>query len=102
MNPTALPQTRSLLHRLVEGTVFTPIREGSAVSETVARIGQAIALGLLPPGSQLPPEARLADDLGISTTTLRTASSLVRWPCAGAAGYTVREKAGPAATFAAR
>jgi DNA-binding FadR family transcriptional regulator len=78
MSATTLPQTRSLLHRLVERTVFTPIREGSAVSETVARIGQAIALGLLPPGAQLPPEARLADDLGISTTTLRTALAILR------------------------
>ena len=78
MHTTALPQTRSLLDRLVEQTVFTPIREGSAVSETVARIGQAIALGLLQPGEQLPPEARLAEDLGISTTTLRTALAILR------------------------
>jgi DNA-binding FadR family transcriptional regulator len=78
VSATFLPQTRSLLDRLVEQTVFTPIRDGSAVSETVARIGQAIALGLLPPGAQLPPEARLADDLGISTTTLRTALAILR------------------------
>ena len=78
MHTTALPETRSLLDRLVEQTVFTPIREGSAVSETVARIGQAIALGLLQPGEQLPPEARLAEELGISTTTLRTALAILR------------------------
>jgi DNA-binding FadR family transcriptional regulator len=78
MTAAAHPQTRSLLDRLVERTVLTPIREGSAVSETVARIGQAIALGLLPPGAQLPPEARLAADLGISTATLRTALAILR------------------------
>ena len=78
MDASALPETRSLLDRLVEQTVFTPIREGSAVSETVSRIGRAIALGLLEPGEQLPPETRLANDLGISTTTLRTALAILR------------------------
>lgn len=72
------PQTRTLIDRLVEQTVFTPIREGSAVSETVARIGQAIGLGLLEPGEQLPPESKLAEELGISTATLRTALAILR------------------------
>lgn len=72
------PQTRSLIDRLVEQTIFTPIREGSAVSETVARIGQAIGLGLLEPGEQLPPESKLAEGLGISTATLRMALAILR------------------------
>jgi DNA-binding FadR family transcriptional regulator len=66
------------LDRLVDQSVFTPIRQGSAVAETVARLGQAIAAGLLRPGDRLPAEARLADALGISVVTLRSALIILR------------------------
>jgi GntR family transcriptional regulator, transcriptional repressor for pyruvate dehydrogenase complex len=66
------------LDRLVDQNVYTPIRQGSAVAETVARLGQAIAVGLLRPGDQLPPEVRLADTLGISAVTLRSALMILR------------------------
>lgn len=68
----------ALLRSLVERTVFTPVRQGSAVAETVARLGQAIGMGLLRPGDRLPPEAELADDLGISPVTLRQALTILR------------------------
>ena len=68
----------ALLRSLVERTVFTPVRQGSAVAETVSRLGQAIGMGLLRPGDRLPPEAELADDLGISPVTLRSALTILR------------------------
>ena len=41
--------------------------------ETMKRLGTAIRLGVLPPGSQLPPERDLADQLCINRSTLRQA-----------------------------
>jgi DNA-binding FadR family transcriptional regulator len=53
--------------------VFEPIRSPTTFEETVERLGTAIRLGLLTPGSRLPPERELADQLGISRSTLRQA-----------------------------
>src|ERR1043166_3855362 len=50
-----------------------PVRPPSPFEETVERLGTAIRLGLLPPGSQLPPERELAGELRISRSTLRQA-----------------------------
>jgi GntR family transcriptional repressor for pyruvate dehydrogenase complex len=72
------PKARAVVDSLVERTIFTPIRQGSAVAQTVARLGQAIALGLLRPGDQLPRETTLARSLGISVVTLRGALSILR------------------------
>jgi DNA-binding FadR family transcriptional regulator len=72
------PKARAVVPSLVHRTVFTPIREGSAVAETVARLGQAISLGLLQPGDQLPRETKLARSLGISVVTLRGALAILR------------------------
>jgi DNA-binding FadR family transcriptional regulator len=74
----AEPRARAVVPSLVHRTVFTPIREGSAVAETVARLGQAISLGLLRPGDQLPRETKLAGALGISVVTLRGALAILR------------------------
>ncbi|MGD9734334.1 MAG: FadR/GntR family transcriptional regulator [Solirubrobacterales bacterium] len=54
-------------------TVFLPVRPPSTFEETVERLGTAIRLGLLAPGSQLPPERELARRLRISRSTLRQA-----------------------------
>jgi GntR family transcriptional regulator, transcriptional repressor for pyruvate dehydrogenase complex len=53
--------------------VFMPVRPPSTFEETVERLGTAIRLGLLSPGSRLPPERELADELKISRSTLRQA-----------------------------
>jgi DNA-binding FadR family transcriptional regulator len=53
--------------------VFKPVRPPSTFEETVERLGVAIRLGLLPPGSRLPSERELAAELGISRSTLRQA-----------------------------
>ena len=47
-------------------TVFAPVRSQTAFEETVERLGTAIKLGLLPPGTRLPAERQLATDLSIS------------------------------------
>jgi DNA-binding FadR family transcriptional regulator len=54
-------------------TVFAPVRSQTAFEETVERLGTAIKLGLLAPGSQLPAERELCARLGIARSTLRQA-----------------------------
>jgi GntR family transcriptional regulator, transcriptional repressor for pyruvate dehydrogenase complex len=53
--------------------VFEPVRPATAFEETVERLGTAIRIGLLPAGARLPAERSLADQLGISRSTLRQA-----------------------------
>src|SRR5260221_7548293 len=54
-------------------TVFAPVRSQTAFEETVERLGVAIRLGLLPPGTRLPAERELCAKLGIARSTLRQA-----------------------------
>src|SRR3954447_2035900 len=53
--------------------VFKPVHAPTTFEETVERLGTAIRLGLLSPGTRLPPERDLADQLRISRSTLRQA-----------------------------
>jgi DNA-binding FadR family transcriptional regulator len=53
--------------------VFMPVRPPTTFEETVERLGTAIRLGLLAPGSRLPPARELSAELGISRSTLREA-----------------------------
>ena len=53
--------------------VFEPVRPPTTFEETVERLGTAIRLGLLAPGSRLPSERSLASQLRISRSTLRLA-----------------------------
>jgi DNA-binding FadR family transcriptional regulator len=54
-------------------TIFAPVRSLTAFEETVDRLGTAIRLGLLPPGTRLPAERELCAMLGIARSTLRQA-----------------------------
>src|ERR1700682_3033323 len=53
--------------------VFAPVHSPTAVEETVERLGTAIKLGLLAPGTRLPAERELCRRLGIARSTLRQA-----------------------------
>jgi DNA-binding FadR family transcriptional regulator len=54
-------------------SVFAPVHSQTAFEETVERLGTAIKLGLLPPGTRLPAERELCAKLGIARSTLRQA-----------------------------
>ena len=68
MEPTAAVQRSAALE-----AVFKPVHPPTTFEETVERLGTAIRLGLLAAGTRLPPERDLADELGISRSTLRQA-----------------------------
>jgi GntR family transcriptional regulator, transcriptional repressor for pyruvate dehydrogenase complex len=53
--------------------VFEPVQTPTTFEETVERLGTAIRLGILAPGSRLPSERELAGQLAISRSTLREA-----------------------------
>jgi DNA-binding FadR family transcriptional regulator len=53
--------------------VFAPVHSQTAFEETVDRLGTAIKLGLLVPGTRLPAERELCAKLGIARSTLRQA-----------------------------
>jgi GntR family transcriptional repressor for pyruvate dehydrogenase complex len=54
-------------------TIFAPVHSQTAFEEAVERLGTAIKLGLLPPGTRLPAERELCSRLGIARSTLRQA-----------------------------
>lgn len=56
-----------------DAMVFAPVAAPSTYEHTVKRLGTAIRLGILAPCSRLPPERELAEQLGISRSTLRQA-----------------------------
>lgn len=58
--------------------VWRPVRGGNAFEITVARLVQAIKLGLVEVGDQLPPERDLAEQLQVSRVTLREAIRALR------------------------
>ena len=53
--------------------LFRPVRAGNAFEETVERLLTAIKLGIVAPGSRLPPERELSEKLNVSRVTLREA-----------------------------
>lgn len=76
--------------------VFKPVHAPTTFEETVERLGTAIRLGLLRPGTKLPPERELADELRISRSTLREAlTTLVQ------SGHLVSQRGRGGGTFVA-
>jgi GntR family transcriptional regulator, transcriptional repressor for pyruvate dehydrogenase complex len=58
---------------VVDSAVFAPVRSQTAFEETLDRLANAIKLGLLAPGTRLPAERELCEQLGIARSTLRQA-----------------------------
>lgn len=63
---------------MARAAVFYPIGGEGLVQQTVRRLGEAIGLGVLAEGERLPPEAQVAERLGISIMTLREALAILR------------------------
>lgn len=63
---------------MARAAVFAPIGGEGLVQQTVRRLGEAIGLGVLAEGERLPPEAEVAERLGISIMTLREALAILR------------------------
>lgn len=62
----------------VRQAAFGPLEEAGRAEAVTQRLRKAIAVGLLPDGTQLPSEADLASSLGVSTMTLRESLSSLR------------------------
>lgn len=62
-------------HGLVGLVSGDPGDTGNLASAVVRHFELSLTVGLLHDGEKLPPEARLADQLGVSTITLRQALS---------------------------
>jgi DNA-binding FadR family transcriptional regulator len=74
--------------------VWRPVRGGNAFEITVARLAQAIKLGLVREGERLPPERELAERLQVSRVTLREAIRALR-----EAGYLESRRGRTGGTF---
>jgi DNA-binding FadR family transcriptional regulator len=70
------------------------VRGGNAFEITVARLAQAIRLGLVAVGERLPPERELAEQLRVSRVTLREAIAALR-----EAGYLESRRGRAGGTF---
>lgn len=58
--------------------VFAPLNPEGRAQAVTRRLGEAIALGVLPDGSMLPSESDLADRFGVATVTVREALGVLR------------------------
>ena len=74
--------------------MWRPVRGGNAFEITVARLAQAIRLGLVAAGDRLPPERELAERLRVSRVTLRQAIGALR-----EAGYLESRRGRAGGTF---
>jgi DNA-binding FadR family transcriptional regulator len=77
--------------------MWRPVRGGNAFEITVARLAQAIKLGLVAVGERLPPERELAERLQVSRVTLREAIGALR-----EAGYLESRRGRSGGTFVVR
>jgi DNA-binding FadR family transcriptional regulator len=65
-------------HQQAGQPMWRPVRGGNAFEITVARLVQAIKLGMVTVGERLPPERELAEKLRVSRVTLRQAIGALR------------------------
>ncbi len=72
------PPSHSALALTGYASVFSPLDTTNRAEAVAHRLGDAIALRVLPDGAPLPPESELAGRLGVATTTVREALSLLR------------------------
>jgi len=79
---------------LAETLVFRPVRSGNAFEDTVARLLQAVRLGIVEPGGALPPERDLAVRFSVSRDTVRDAIRTL-----SEAGYLVARRGRYGGTF---
>jgi DNA-binding FadR family transcriptional regulator len=79
---------------LADVPMWRPVRGGNAFEITVARLAQAIKLGLVELGERLPPERELAERLQVSRVTLREAIGALR-----EAGYLESRRGRSGGTF---
>lgn len=79
---------------LADDALFRPVRAGNAFEDTVARLLQAIRLGLVAPGESLPPERDLAARLAVSRDTVREAIASL-----ASAGFVVARRGRYGGTF---
>jgi DNA-binding FadR family transcriptional regulator len=82
---------------VARAVVFAPIGGQGLVEQAVRRLGEAIGLGVLEVGERLPPEAELAERLGIAPMTLRQALAILR-----EAGYVETRRGRGGGTFVRR
>lgn len=79
---------------LIDDALFRPVRAGNAFEETVARLLQAIRLGIVAPGEALPAERDLAARFAVSRDTVREAIRSL-----SDAGYVVARRGRYGGTF---
>jgi GntR family transcriptional repressor for pyruvate dehydrogenase complex len=72
-NPAPAPAVEPGAASLADDVVFRPVRGGNAFEDTVARLLQAVRLGIVEPGGALPAERDLAARFSVSRDTVRDA-----------------------------
>src|SRR3954454_3218003 len=62
---------------VARSVVFSPVGGEGVVERAVRRLAEAIAVGLIDVGEQLPTEVELAEQLGIATASVREALAVL-------------------------
>ena len=82
---------------VARSVVFSPVGGEGIVEMAVRRLGEAIAVGLIETGEQLPSESELAARLGIATVSLREALAVL-----SGSGYVETRRGRGGGTFVRR
>lgn len=82
---------------VARSVVFSPVGGEGVVEMAVRRLGEAIAVGLIDIGEQLPTELELAEQLGIASVSVREALAVL-----GAGGYVETRRGRGGGTFVCR